>query len=274
MSCVFDGYDPCHNSDDIVAAVGYDPEADLENTPHSVFCDHGAGFVVPWQEVDNYKHLEADISPESGASAIIPRASGLRNKYKLSDEDLEAIMLKAFGPIKRRKYTEPKIISSAKPKHIPKSKTAPRNRKMLIIDGYNVIYSWDELKEIADFSLEKARETLLDILSNYSAFTKTELTVVFDAYLVKDGVGSDILRDGYRVIYTKKDQTADAYIEQMMHDLGPDYTIHVVTGDRLVQFSAVHSGILRMTSKEFYADVSSVGREINEFIKKLSKEKN
>jgi len=273
LSCVFDGYDPCHDQDEIVAAVGYDPEADLENTPHSVFCDHGAGFVVPWSEVDNYKHLEADVSTEATVSAIIPRASGLGNKYKLSDDDLEAIMLKEFGPIKRRRYTEPKRISVAKPQHVPKKKFAPKNRKMLIIDGYNVIYSWDDLKEIADFSLEKARDTLLDLLSNYAAFTKTELTVVFDAYLVKDGVGSDILRDGYRVVYTKKDQTADAYIEQMMHELGPDYTIHVVTGDRLVQFSAVHSGILRMTSKEFLAEVTAVGNEINEFIRKLAKAK-
>lgn len=274
LSCVFDGYDPCHDQDEIVAAAGYDPEADLENTPHSVFCDHGAGFVVPWREVGNYKHIEANISTEASADAILPKVSGLAKKYNLSDDDLEAIMLREFGPIKRRRYTEPKRISSAKPQHVPKKKLAPKNRKLLIIDGYNVIYSWDDLKEIADFSLEKARETLLDILSNYAAFTKTELTVVFDAYLVKDRVGSDFMRDGYRVVYTKKDQTADAYIEQMMHELGPDYTIHVVTGDRLVQFSAVHSGILRMTSNEFLAEVTAVGHEINEFILKLAKAKN
>ena len=110
----------------------------------------------------------------------------------------------------------------------------------------------------------------MDLLSNYVAFTKTELTLVFDAYRVKDGVGSDFVHDGYRVVYTREDQTADAYIEQMMHELGPNYSIRMVSGDRLLQFSAVHSGILRVTAKEFEEEVRSVGNEITEFIRKLS----
>jgi predicted RNA-binding protein with PIN domain len=143
---------------------------------------------------------------------------------------------------------------------------------MVIVDGYNVIYAWDSLKEIAEFSLEKARESLMDLLSNYVAFTKTELTLVFDAYLVKDGTGTDFTHDGYRIVYTKQDQTADAYIEKMMHELGPNYNIQLVTGDKLLQFSAVHSGILRMTAKEFEAEVNAVGREINDFIQKLAQD--
>jgi predicted RNA-binding protein with PIN domain len=141
---------------------------------------------------------------------------------------------------------------------------------MHIIDGYNVIYSWEALKELADFNLEKARQTLIDILINFVAFTKTEVTLVFDAYLVKDGMGSELTEGGVHVVYTKENQTADAYIEQMMHDLGPNYHIKVVTGDRLLQFSAVHSGISRMTAKEFEDEVTTVGNEITEFIRKLS----
>ena len=141
---------------------------------------------------------------------------------------------------------------------------------MLIVDGYNVIHSWEALNDIAKFSLEKARETLMDILSSYVAYTKTELVLVFDAYLVKDGQGSDFRKDGYRVVFTKQDQTADTFIEKMMHELGPDYNIRVVTSDRLLQFSAVHSGILRMTAKEFEAEVTSVGNEITEFVNKLA----
>jgi predicted RNA-binding protein with PIN domain len=141
---------------------------------------------------------------------------------------------------------------------------------MIIVDGYNLIYSWELLKEIADQSLEKARETLMDILSSYVAYTKTELVLVFDAYLVKDGMGSDFTHDGYRVVYTKQDQTADTFIEIMMHELGPNYHIRVVTGDRLLQFSAVHSGISRMTAKEFEAEVTAIGNEITEFIRKLA----
>lgn len=269
LSCTFNGYEPCHNTEEIVKAVGYDPTADQENTPHSVFCAHGAGFVVPWNEVDSYKHLDADVSLSS-PEHIIPRASTLSRKYQLSDEELEAIMLREFGPIRRKRYSEPQTVSSGKKeKHTGKKQSAPQKR-MLIIDGYNVIYAWDSLHKIADFSLEKAREMLMDILSNYVAFTKTELTLVFDAYLVKDGTGSDFTHDGYRVVYTKEDQTADAYIEKMMHELGPNYSIQVVTGDRLVQFSAVHSGILRMTAKEFEDEVTAIGNEITEFIRKLA----
>lgn len=269
LSCTFDGYNPCHNQEKITNEAGYDSEADLENTPHSVFCTHGAGFVVHWREVDNYKHLDAGISLSS-AAAVIPKVSGLAKRYRLSDEELEAIMLREFGPIKRRRYSEPKVMASAKKDKPPKKKDAPPSKKLLIIDGYNLIYSWDTLKEISEFSLEKARETLMDILSNYVAFTKTELTLVFDAYLVKDGVGADFVKDGYRVVYTKEDQTADAFIEKMMYELGPNYNIKVVTGDRLVQYSAVHSGILRMTAKEFEDEVTAVGNEITAFVKKLA----
>ena len=270
LSCVSDGYDPCHNSEQVVASVGYDPESDLENTPNSVFCAHGAGFVVPWREVDSYKHLEAGVSLSSSAESMLPRASVLAKKYRLSDEELEAIMLREFGPIRRKRYSEPKTVSAAKGEKHRKARSAEPTGRMLIIDGYNVIHSWEALKEIADFSLEKARETLMDILSNYAAFTKTELVLVFDAYLVKDGMGSDFIRDGYRVDFTKEDQTADTFIEMMMHELGPNYNIRVVTGDRLVQYSAVHSGILRMTAKEFEDEVTSVANEITDFVRKLA----
>ncbi len=269
LFCASDGYYPCHEQEKIVSSVGYDPEGDLENTPHSVFCAHGAGFVVPWQEVESYKHLDAGISLSETATTIIPRAASLARKYSLSDEELEAIMLREFGPIKRKRYTEPKVNAAAKPEKTPRKKPVPHKR-MVIIDGYNLIYSWDELKKTAEFSLEKAREELMDVLSNYVAFTKTELTLVFDAYLVKEGEGSDFTHDGYRVIYTKQDQTADAFIEKLMFELGPNYDIRMVSGDKLLQFSAVHSGILRMTAKEFYDEVTKVGNEINDFVKKLA----
>jgi len=269
LFCTSDGYEPCHNADEIVAAAGYDPEADLSNTPHSVFCAHGAGVVIPWQEVDAHKHLDAGISLSQSTAAIIPKVKSLSKKYELSNEDLEAIMLREFGPIRRKKYTEPKItIANGKAPRKPKAVKIPKN--LLIVDGYNVIYSTDMLKEVADYSLEKAREELMDIMSNYHAFTKTDVLLVFDAYLVKDGAGSQITHDGYRVVYTKQDQTADAYIEQVMHDLGPDYSIRVVTGDRLLQFSAVSYGISRMTAKEFWDEVTQVGNEINDFVRKLA----
>ncbi len=269
LSCSSDGYEPCHNQDEVVAAVGYDPESDLRNPPHSVFCAHGAGYVVNWREVDSMKHIDAQFSIADSARIIIPRASSLAKKYSLSDEELEAIMLREFGPIRRKKYTEPKVISAGKVK-APSKKSLTTQESMVIVDGYNLIYAWDTLKEIADFSLEKARETLMDILSNYVAYTKEKLVLVFDAYLVNDGMGSDFTHDSYRVVFTKENQTADAFIERMMHELGPNYKIRVVTGDRLVQFSAVHSGISRMTVKEFVDELITVGNEITEFVKKYA----
>ena len=272
ISCTSDGYEACHNQEEVVAAANYDPTADLENTPHSVFCEHGAGFVVPWNEVEGYKHIDAEVSLTDSAERILPAPRKLANKYQLSDDEIEALMLRSFGPIRRRQYGEKRINAAKEEKKRPHKKPLPQ-KHMVIVDGYNVIWAWDSLREVAKFSLEKARETLMDILSNYVAFTKTELTLVFDAYLVPDGAGSEILHDGYRIIYTKENQTADAYIERMMHELGPNYNIRMVSGDRLLQFSAVHSGILRVTAAEFEAEVTSVGEEIAEFIKKLSQKK-
>ena len=272
LFCTSDGYDPCHNADEIIAAACYDPEGDLENTPHSVFCAHGAGFVVPWQQVDEYKHLEANVATSAPSESIIPQAKHLAKKYNLSDDELEAIMLREFGPIKRRRYSEPRVITASKTKRV-KKKDVTASEPLIIVDGYNIIHSWESLTETAEYSLEKAREELMKILSNYVAFTKIQLVLVFDAYLVPDGQGSDFMHDGYRVVYTKKDQTADAFIEKMMHELGPNYNIRVVTGDRLVQYSAVHSGILRMTAKEFEDEVTAIGNEINNFVRKIAENK-
>ena len=274
LFCTSDGYEPCHDPAPVIAAAGYDPEGDVDHTPHSVFCSHGAGVVIPWQEVDAHKHLEDAVNlsaPAGTLEAVIPRASGLSKRYRLSDEELEAIMLREFGPIKRRRYTEPKTVAAVgNPKaHKPKPPKPPR--RMTILDGYNLIYAWDLLTEEAKFSLERARESLMDLLADYVAFTKTELLLVFDAYLVKDGMGSEFDRNGFRVVYTKQNQTADAYIEKVIHDLGPDYSIRVVTGDYLLQISAVTAGVSRMTAKEFIAEVTRVGREITEFIRKMER---
>ena len=268
LFCASDGYEPCHNSEKIVRACGYDPEADLANPPHSVFCAQGAGFTVLWQDVEQYKHLDVDIS-EDGIP-VIPKISVLANRYHLSDEELEAIMLREFGPIRRKRYTEPKIIVAGKTEKKQKPKETKPQKKLLIVDGYNVIFAWDSLKKIANTNLEEARSRLADILENYTAYTKTEVILVFDAYRVKDGKGSDSERDGLRVVFTKQDQTADTFIEILMNKMGPNYNIRVVTADRLLQNSAVLSGILRMTPKEFETEITAVGNEITEFVRKLS----
>lgn len=273
MLCTFDGYEPCHNENDVIAAHGYDPEADLDNPPHSVFCAHGAGFVVPWQEVDAYKHLDAEEMLREEKTELIPRISSLSARYQISDEEVEAIMMREFGPIRRKQYSEPKIIVSGKAEKLPKKKPLPPQKKMLIVDGYNIIHSWDTLKKTAKASLADARRELVDILIDYAAYTKTELILVFDAYLVKEGMGSDTMQNGIRVVYTKQDQTADTYIEILMSELGPNYNVRVVTGDRLLQNSAVTSGILRMTAAELLDEITKVKNEITEFALRLSEQR-
>ena len=270
LFCTSDGYEPCHNGEEIVAEVGYDPEADLDNPPHSVFCAHGAGFTVHWSEVDSYKHLEANVKESAPGTAILPRVATLARKYRMSDEELEAIMLRTYGPVRRKKYSEPKVNSADKKEKARAPKAVRTQRNMVIVDGYNLIHADETLKSTAKFSLEKAREELMDLLSNYVFYTKTELVLVFDAYLVKDGEGSEFLHDGYKVVYTKSNQTADAYMEKLMHELGPDYSIRVITDDKLLQFSAVHSGISRMTTKEFLEELTRIGNEITEFVRRLS----
>jgi len=274
LFCTSAGYEPCHNEDEIAEEAGYDPEGDVDNPPHSVFCAHGAGFTVHWSEVDDYKHLEVDIKDSEEGVTIIPKISTLARKYSISDDELEAIMLRTYGPISRKRYSEPKRIASDGKDRPRKSKVIYSKRNMVIIDGYNLIYSDEALKSTAERSLEKARDDLMNLLSSYVAYTKTELVLVFDAYLVEDGRGTEFMHDGYKVVFTKEDETADTYIERIMHELGPDYSIRMVTGDRLLQYSAVHSGISRMTAGEFLEELTRVGNEITEFVRRLSECKN
>ncbi len=270
FSCTSDGYEPCHNEEEIIAATGYDPEGDLDNSPHSVFCAHGAGFLVPWNEVENYKHLDAEAVLTEGAEALIPKVSVLSQKYAASDEELEAIMMREFGPIRRKQYSEPKVYDYGKAEKKPKKTPMKPQKHLTIIDGYNLIFAWDELKKKAAVNLEEARDNLMDLLASYVAYTKTQITLVFDAYLVKDGKGSAFRLHDFDVVFTKENETADMYIEKLMAKLGPDYSIRVVTGDRLVQNSALVSGVLRMTTSEFHDEVSRVGREITEFVRDLA----
>ncbi len=269
LACTSDGYEPCENAAEVIEAAVYDPEADVENTPHSVFCSGGAGFIVPWQEVEEYKHLDASYALAPEGQTVVPRPAAVAKKYRLEEGELEKIMFRLFGDGTPRKAGSARMVSAAKAEK-PKKKAAKPQRQMVIVDGYNVIYAWESLKELAAVNLDDARKTLMDILSNYVAFTKKELVLVFDAYRVKDGRGSDFSHDGFRVVFTKQEETADAFIEKMMHELGPDYSIRTVTGDRLVQFAAVHAGVLRMTPKEFEAEVTRVGAEINAFLRELA----
>lgn len=259
------GYFPCHDEDNVVKGIGYSPDSDLTSPSCSVFCAHGAGFNVPWDKVYEFKHIDSGYAMKrSSIESMMPSVEKIVKKYHIDEKELESIMLREFGPIKRRSYKEPSTVCSS-----DSCKKYEQKEKKIIIDGYNYIHSQEELSKTAAFDLEKARMLLMDMLSNYVAYTKRDITLVFDAYLVADNKGEEFRYNGFNVVYTKTDVTADAYIEKMMSKLGPDFDICLVTGDRLLQFSAVHSGILRMTVKEFEEDMIRISNEINDIISKL-----
>jgi predicted RNA-binding protein with PIN domain len=258
------GYFPCHNTDEVLAEFRYDPTADMDNTPDSVFCSHGAGFVVPWDRVPEYMHLEG-LKLDTEEDSAIPEPQVIRRNLNIDEKELEAIMEREFGPIKRRVYSDPK-----QPKTVNVD-SAKFKKSLYIIDGYNVIFAWDELTSLAAHDLESARIKLVDIMVNYSAFTNTDTGVVFDAYRVENGGGEKYTKNKVRVVFTKENETGDAYIEKLIATIGKNDSVSVVTSDGLIQLSAVRAGVLRISAREFENDVDRVYMQINDTIEKINK---
>ena len=264
FSCRFDGYFPCHNTETVLSETGYNPEADVANTPDSVFCAHGAGFVVPWYQVTEYMHLEGLklTSADDEIPVIVPPKPAERN-INIDEKELEAIMEREFGPIRRKVYGDPK-----KPV-VTVGKTAKAKKTLYIIDGYNVIFAWEELSAIAETDLENARRQLCDILANYQAFTKREMIVVFDAYNVKGATARKFDYQGLHVVYTKEGELGDTYIDKLTAEIGKDHSVRVITSDGLIQLQALRSGVLRMSAREFREEILTVDDEIREILANL-----
>ena len=251
------GYAPCHNTDAVVAQIGYDPEADLENTPDSVFCGHGAGFTVKWDKVSEYMHLESGVQKEPPAEpAIITR-------QHIDDRELEAIMEREFGPVKRPLYRAPASRSAKEEITI-----RPPRQTALIVDGYNIIFAWEDLAQTAKSDLEAARRQLLDTLSSYAGYKKCRLAVVFDGYKAKGNPGEKAHYHNIQVAYTKENETADAYIESLVHQIGSNYAVRVATSDALVQLSSLRSGVLRMSARELFEEVEATKKEMQQHFRK------
>ena len=246
------GHLPCHNTRQVVEALSYDPEADLENTPDSVFCAHGAGFTVKWDQVEQYMHLDSGRKTHS-EPAIIPRKH-------MDDRELEAIMEREFGPIKRPQYYAP----SKKPATEQISVRQPR-KSALIVDGYNIIFAWEDLAQTAKNDLEAARRQLLDRLSSYAGFKKCYLVVVFDGWKVKGNPGEKTRFNRIEVVYTKENETADAYIEALADQIGNNYAVKVATSDGLVQLSSLRSGVLRMSARELWETLEAAEKEMKQY---------
>ena len=264
----FDGYDECHNTEEVIKEYAYQPEADLDNPPDSVFCSHGAGFVVKWDKVRDYMHIESCLSRQN---QVVEPVLNRRN-FQLDDKELEAIMTREFGP---PKLTSNLYRPTPKPPAQEQESTNPEKlrKKYLIIDGYNVIFAWADLKRLAQLDLDLARETLIHVLSDYASFVETELVLVFDAYRVSGNAGSRHDHNNIHVVYTKEHETGDAYIEKLVSEIGKNYNVRVVTSDNLIQLSAVRFGVLRMSAREFEKDVDSVHERIAEYIEQLRRQK-
>ena len=245
------GYAPCHNADAVVAELGYDPEADLENTPDSVFCAHGAGFNVRWNQVKEYMHLESGRKEETAPQIIT------RNVH-VDDKELEKIMEREFGPIRTPLYN----VKAERRPATEEITIRPPKQKYIIVDGYNMIFAWEDLAAQARSDLDAARRQLCDILSSYAGFTKCRLVVVFDGYKQKGNPGEKTQFHNIQVVYTREGETADAYIEALADQTGGSYAVRVASSDALVQLSSFRSGVLRMSARELLAEVNEAEKEM------------
>lgn len=247
------GYAPCHNEQAVIEEMGYDPEADLPNTPDSVFCAHGAGFTVKWNQVKDYMHLESGLKEEK-APQIIPRMS-------IDEKELERIMEREFGPIRRKQYSD----TPRRPATEEVTIRTPK-QKYIIVDGYNIIFAWDSLKKQAEGDLDAARRQLCDTLSSYAGFTKCRLVVVFDGYKQKGNPGEKFQFHNIQVVYTKEGESADRYIEELAAEIGSNYAVRVASSDSLVQLSSFRSGVLRMSARELKQIVDDARKEMGKFL--------
>lgn len=253
------GYGPCHNPDAVIAAADYDPEADLENTPDSVFCAHGGGFPVKWNRVAEYMHLPGCLEKPRNEEA-----PARRRCIRLDDAELEAIMAREFGPVRRPLYRAPE-----KRETLPDTGLREIGQRYYVVDGYNVIFDWDELHALADRDLSAARERLMDTLCGWAAFTRTQVVLVFDGYKVPGSLGEKLDYRGIHVVYTKERETGDMYIERFLQQVGKNDHVRVVTSDGLIQLSAVRTGVMRMSSAEFGRQVAEASDQIQAFIARM-----
>lgn len=289
LFCSLKGYAPCKNQDEVVQNIGYDPEADLENPTGSVFCAHGAGFVVPWDQVEAYMHLQSgvdmdeldseswyeDVESAQNPGTAVDNAnisgniSGKNGKFSYSgsyeeEEELQAIFERTFGPMKRdRTAFQKKTVHSSTPATRYRA-GKPRQEEYLLVDGYNIIFSWEELNELAKENIHAACDKLMDILSNYQGYRKCTLILVFDAYKVEGHVEEIITYHNIYVVYTKEAETADQYIEKTVHRIGRQYQVTVATSDGLEQVIIMGQGAHRISAQGLKKEIEDTEKTARE----------
>jgi len=280
LLCTFRGYAPCHNAAEVIAAAAYDPERDADNPADSVFCAHGAGFIVKWDRVRDYAHIDTGLrldAPEptpsgNGAPADAPVRAAYTGSLE-QDKELLAIFERTYGKVEPRMFqtrqkSEPAGLSAA---HyaIREQYTGP---EYLLVDGYNIIFAWDDLKKIAEQDISAARTALEEILINYQGFRKNRVILVFDAYKVKGNPGSVEKHGGIHVVYTKEAETADTYIEKATYRLAKDNRVRVATSDGLEQVIILGHGANRISADAFREEVQAARIQIRELIRDLNRQ--
>lgn len=262
LICENAGYDKCHNPEEVLKEFNYSPESDLENSPDSVFCAHGAGFVVKWDKVSEYMHIESCLNKENN---YVPQIR--KRNLHIDDKELKQIMERIFGKHETKLYRSTSQNTTAK---ADEDIIILKREEYIIVDGYNVIFAWDSLNRLAKENLEDARNSLTDILCNFAAFTEANIILVFDAYRVSGNNGKQFDCKNIHIAYTKENELADVYISKLISDIGKNDKVRVVTSDRLIQLSAVNAGVLRVSANEFLEEVEAVNEKITEAIKKLN----
>lgn len=273
LTLKYKGYAPCHNEEEVINEIGYDSESDVNNPTGSVFCAHGAGFNVPWDLVEDYMHLKyetnlnnIEVGEITTINTYTPSKTRL-NTYA-GDKELEEIFERTFGKIKRKKIATPTVRRyDSKPK-VYKGNNKNNLAECVLVDGYNIIFAWDELKELAKDNIDGARDKLLDIMSNYQGYKGCTVIVVFDAYNVKRHTETVYKHDNVYVVYTRAAETADMYIAKTTHKMSSKYKVTVATSDALEQLIIMGHGALRMSAMNFLEEVKRVENLISESINK------
>lgn len=268
LVCQMGGYKPCHNTEEVLEQIGYNPDEDLANPDSSVFCAHGAGFLVPWYQVDSYAHLETedvfdweDVEAVQ-AKVLVPKQTGSASGERaISLEEIEDIFRTSYGrnpgdakSQKRYHKTSAKIMVNGK---ASSAKAVSPKKRCLIVDGYNILFAWEELSELAKTNIDSARDKLIDIMCGYQGILGYPLILVFDAYKVKGNQGSAYDHFNIHIVFTKEAQTADAYIEKTVHEMAKEYQVTVATSDRLEQMVIFGDGAIRVSAREFYDQVQT-----------------
>lgn len=271
MTLSFCGYEPCHNESEVVKNCKYNPDADVENTADSVFCAHGSGFVVPWNEVAKHVHVDTSIKKRQPVKTMTatPKEPSKKNSKMSEEKELQAIFERTFGPVKTRVETPAKKVIKAEPGKTKTKEYKPvYEEEYLLVDGYNIIFAWDELKALAAENLEGARTKLMEIMCNYQGFCGCHLILVFDAYKVKGNPGSVEQFHNISVVYTKEAETADMYIEKTTKEIARKKRVRVATSDGMEQIIILGHGATRISARAFQEEVKRVNDRIAEEVER------